>query len=140
MPRCYPSLRALPLAIAVAVFATRLLAGQGVPVLDGTVLTPVTASGKFLAFWTAEDGTEGEQGIYLKNLSPDRSITITSWEIYDCIRLAGGICGKRKKGPTIKPGKTVRLMLVRGWGDGSAGFSYRYRFTQEWTDELPPKQ
>ena len=81
MARCYPSLRALPLAIAVAVLTTRLLAGQGVPVLDSTVLTPVTASGKFVAFWTAEDGTEGEQGIYLKNLSPDRSITITSWEI-----------------------------------------------------------
>ncbi len=133
-------MRALPLAIAVAVSTARLVAGQGVPTLDSTVLTPVTASGKFLAFWAAEDGAGGEQGIYVKNLSPARSITITSWEIYDCIKLAGGICGKRDKGPTIKPGKTVRLILVRGWRESSEGFSYRYRFTQQWTDELPPAQ
>jgi hypothetical protein len=139
MPNYAFPLRALPLAIALAgPFTAGTLSGQGVPVLDSTVLTPVTASGKFLAFWAAEEGTNGEQAIYFKNLSPDRSITITTWEIYDCIRLAGGVCGKRDKGPTIKPGKTVRLILIRGSRGGTEGFSYRYRFTHQWTDELTP--
>jgi len=137
----YPSrLRALSFGIAVAIFVARPLAAQGVPTLDSTVLTPITASGKFLVFWAAEDGANGEQGIYFKNVSPDRSITITSWEVYDCIKLAAGICGKRDKGPTIKPGKTVRLILVRGFRGGTEGFSYRYRFTHQWTDELGPGQ
>ena len=129
--------RSLPLAIALAVAVPSLAAGQGVPAMDSTRLTSVTAAGKFLAYWTAEDGAAQEQGVYLKNLSPDRSITITSWEVYDCINLAGGVCGKRNKGPTIKPGKTVRLVLIRGWRGSTRGYSYRFRFTQQWTDLLP---
>ncbi|MFN8653644.1 MAG: hypothetical protein U0133_17195 [Gemmatimonadales bacterium] len=133
-------LACLVLTSLIAASTPATMRGQGVPRLDSTITTPITASGKFLVFWTAEDGAEGEQGIYLRNISPDRSITITSWEIYECFKVAGGICGKHDKGPTLKPGKSTRLALVRGFRGSTEGYSYKYRFTQEWTDQLPPKQ
>ena len=126
--------------IAVILLAPSSGRAQGIPVLDSTRLTPVTSAGAFLKFWTTDEGAAGEQAIYLKNISPDRSITITSWEIYDCYKVAGGICGPRDHGPTIKPGKTVRLAVIRGFRGSSEGYYYRYRFTQRWTDELPPQR
>ncbi len=132
-------MRMLALMVATAVLVPRIASAQGVPRLDSTHMTPVSASGKALVYWVTDEGANGEQGIYLRNTSPDRAITITSWEVFDCYRVAGGICGKRAKGPTIKPGKSVRLVLIRGFKGSTEGFSYKYRFEQAWTDELALK-
>jgi hypothetical protein len=102
-------------------------------------MAPVTAAGPSLIFWATDEGANGEQAIYFRNTSEARSITITSWEIYDCYKVAGGICRKHDSGPTIKPGKTVRLVLIRGFLGSTEGFAYKYRFTQAWTDELSAK-
>jgi len=133
-------IRALSLCVAVSLGTPVALIAQGVPTLDSTRLTPVTGAGKHLVFWTAEEGAAGEQVVYLRNISTDRSITITSWEVYECFKVAGGICGKRDKGPTIQPGKTVRLVVIRGFRGTSEGYSFRYRFTQQWTDEVGARQ
>ena len=109
------------------------LAGQGVPSMDSTRLQPVTAAGHFLLHWTVDEGTNGEQTVFLRNVSPDRSITLSSWEIYDCVNLAGRACGVHKKGPVIPPGQTVRLVRLHA-AVPDQGYAYRYRFTAGWTE------
>ncbi len=128
----------LTLAVILLGFPRSSATAQGVPRLDSTVLAPVTGAGQFLLHWSTDEGANGEQSIYLKNTSKTRSITITSWEVYNCYRVATGICGPRDTGPTIKPGKSVRLVTIRGFRGSTEGFQYGYRFTQRWTDELTP--
>lgn len=100
--------------VAAALLLPATAVAQGVPRLDSTYMAPVTSAGKWLVYWATDEGANGEE-------------------------VAGGICGKRDKGPTIKPGRTVRLFVVRGIRGSTEGFLYRYRFEQAWTDELTQK-
>jgi hypothetical protein len=127
--------RTLPVSLilaAVLCWPAAPMLAQGIPEMDSTRLQPVTAAGQYLVHWTYDDGTD-QQAIYFKNTSKDRAVTITSWELYDCIKVAGLSGRKHDSGPTIKPGKTVRLHSVRGQRSDD-GFAFKYRFTAEWAD------
>jgi hypothetical protein len=127
----------IPVLAVMVLLARAPLSAQGIPTMDSTQLQPLTAAGKFLMHWTVDDGPAGDQTIYVRNISKDRPITVVTWEVYDCVNLSGRACGVHHDGPTIKPGKTERLVTVHRLIQ-SEGSSYRYRFTARWFEPAPP--
>ncbi len=119
------------LAVASTLALPRALPGQAPSQARQQSLSE---AGTFLMAWIESESGGSDQSVYLKNISKDREITITWWEIYDCNNLAGKGCGRHDGGPVLKPGKTARLVTVRR-RESRGGYSYKYRFNAEWTPD-----
>lgn len=100
-------------------------------------LQRATSAGGNIVHWTIDEGL-GEQTIFIKNTSPDRPITIVSWRVYQCRNIRPRNCSEHKNGPTIKPGETVRLEIVRSQ-NAQDGYSFNYEMSSLYADEVGPK-
>ena len=104
---------------------------------DSVRLQKVTAAGNDIAHWTFDEGI-GQQTIYLKNVSKNRQVTITSWRVFNCDNIARRSCKEHNGGPTLQPGQTVRLGTVQRQ-DEERPYSYSYDFTARYPDEQAGK-
>jgi hypothetical protein len=109
---------------------------QGQLVQDSVRLQQVTAAASEIVHWTFDEGI-GQQTIYLKNTSRDRTVTITGWRVFDCDNLKRRSCGEHSPGPTLQPGKTVRLTTVERQ-DEERAYSFRYDFTASYPEDPAP--
>lgn len=105
---------------------------------DSVRLQQVTAAGSEIVHWTFDEGI-GQQTIYLKNISKDRPVTISSWRVFDCENIKRRSCKEHRGGPTLQPGQTVRLGTVQRQ-DEERDYSYRYDFTASYPDDQAAKQ
>ena len=91
-----------------------------------------SAARSSLSFWHVSTNGTGETTVYVRN-NAARPVRIIWFEVRDCINIPRKICGRHSPGPTIKPGKTSRLVVVRRERN-SEGWSYTYQFQAEWGD------
>lgn len=121
--------------MAAAITLNAIVAGiaTGQSLLDTVHLQRVTSAGEYVVHWTIDEGL-GEQTIFLKNTGANRSITIVSWRVYECRNIRPRSCSTHKDGPTIKPGETVRLGIVRRQEEGE-GYSFQYEFSATYVEE-----
>jgi hypothetical protein len=118
-------------AIALTAILTGIAAGQTPQ--DTVHLQRVASAGRDVVHWTIDEGL-GEQTIFLKNTGADRPVTIASWRVYECRNIRPRSCSTHKDGPTIKPGETVRLGVVRRQVEGEA-YSFQYEFSAAYVED-----
>jgi hypothetical protein len=124
-------LRPAAVAFAMLIAGARAADAQWVP--DSIIRAPVTAAGAHALHWTMDEGI-GEQTVYVKNTSRDRTVTVAAWRVRDCVNLRVRDCGKRKAGVSVAPGQTIRLGTVRR-DVAEREYFFRYELTIEWTGD-----
>lgn len=101
---------------------------------DGLELTPRTEAGAYLKYWsTGSPSGIGAHTVFLHNTSTNRTIMVTSWEVYDCYNIRGAVCRVHDKAISLKPQDTIRLIELFPAVVGKE-FSYNYRFKAAWFD------
>jgi hypothetical protein len=58
--------------------------------------------------------------------------------VYQCRNIRPRNCAEHKNGPTIQPGETVRLEIVRSQ-NAQDGYSFNYEMSSLYADEVGPK-
>jgi len=92
---------------------------------DSAKVAAAIAAGVKLIHWVQTTPGASEHIIYVRNISK-QPIQITSYEIYDCINLAGRVCGIHAPGPQLAPGQTKRLVVIKVIpGVGPSSYNYR---------------
>jgi len=106
---------------------------------DSAKIAKAADAGASLVHWVQTSPGAEEHTIYVRNIS-QQLIRVTSYEVYNCVDVRGRACGIHSPGPLVKPGQTVRLIVIDfGMRRGSNG-SYQYRVSSTFvaTDSTPP--
>jgi hypothetical protein len=102
---------------------------------DEIIRQQPSSAGSEAVHWTFDDGF-GQQTIYVRNTSAHRAMRIVRWRVFNCDNVRRRVCRKHEPGPTIPPGRTVRLATVTREME-ERGYSFRYELTPEWVEAGP---